>query len=355
MLPTFTLPQFPTAMDATRAWDGRQVMFKKIPAGIELEIGQYLSSPGLLHDSHNHCVPLLEILELPEAPEQKLIVMPFLRPFDNPRFQTFGEFVSFFTQICDVRLEHHQTGSIGTSDNPSSRVSCSCTNEILRTGALECYCQRTTSTNPPLRDCTANNIMLDPSGMYPKGFHPVQIDRSRDFRGTAKRFTRTWRPTRYYLIDFGLSRRYSSRNALDEPLRGGDKTAPEHRLGRLCNPFYTDIYYLGNLIRQRFLRVHGTLLLVHHVAYGILQAYNGFEFMAGLVGEMTNENPVERPTIEDVISRFSRIRKSLGEFKLRSPIMSKKDPGLITTYRCARQVVRTVGYIVWRKAAIPYA
>ena len=115
-------------------------MFKKVPAGIELEIGQYLSSPGLLRESHNHCVPLLEILDLPDVPEQKLIVMPFLRPFDNPRFQTFGEFVSFFTQLCDVRLEHYLTRGIGTSDNPSSRVSCSCTNEILRTGALGCFC-----------------------------------------------------------------------------------------------------------------------------------------------------------------------------------------------------------------------
>ena len=77
--------------------------------------------------------------------------------------------------------------------------------------------------------------------------------------------------------------------------------------------------------------------------------------MAGLVEEMTNENPMERPTIEEVISRFSRIRGSLSEFKLRSLIMSKRDPGLINTYRCARQVVRTVEYIVWRKAAIPYA
>jgi hypothetical protein len=31
------------------------------------------------------------------------MVMPFLRPFNKPRFQTFGEFVSFFTQICNVR------------------------------------------------------------------------------------------------------------------------------------------------------------------------------------------------------------------------------------------------------------
>jgi hypothetical protein len=70
-----------------------------------------------------------------------LIVMPFLRPFDNPRFQTYGEFLSFFSQICDVsetwniiRLE------IGIPNNPSHRVSCSCTKEILHTGALECFC-----------------------------------------------------------------------------------------------------------------------------------------------------------------------------------------------------------------------
>jgi hypothetical protein len=97
--------------------------------------------------------------------------------------------------------------------------------------------------------------MLDPSGMYPKGFHPIKINRSRDFKGRAKRFTRTRRPTRYYLIDFGLSRRYSSRNALDEPLRSGDKSAPEHRLGRLYNPFQKDIHDFGNLVRERFLKV----------------------------------------------------------------------------------------------------
>jgi hypothetical protein len=91
-------------MDATRARDGRQVMFKTVPSGSELEISQFLSSPELIPESHNHCVPLLDILELPDEPEQKLIVMPFLRPFDNPRFQTYGEFVSFFSQICDVRL-----------------------------------------------------------------------------------------------------------------------------------------------------------------------------------------------------------------------------------------------------------
>jgi hypothetical protein len=97
--------------------------------------------------------------------------------------------------------------------------------------------------------------MFDPSGMYPKGYHPVQLNRSLNFKGRAKRYTRTERPPRYYLIDFGLSRRYPSRDALDEPLRGGDKSAPEHRRGGRCNPFRTDIYYLGNLVRDHFMQV----------------------------------------------------------------------------------------------------
>jgi hypothetical protein len=90
-------------MDATRSQDGKQVMLKRVPAGRELEITQLLSSPGLRREDRNHCVPLLEVIELPHAHDQKLMVMSFLRPFNKPRFQTYGEFVAFFAQICDVR------------------------------------------------------------------------------------------------------------------------------------------------------------------------------------------------------------------------------------------------------------
>lgn len=97
--------------------------------------------------------------------------------------------------------------------------------------------------------------MLDPSKMYPDGFHPVQIDRKKNFKGKATAYTRTQRPPRYILIDFGLSRQYSSRDVVDYPLRGGDKSAPEHKLHRPSNPFYTDIYYIGNLVREKFITV----------------------------------------------------------------------------------------------------
>ena len=94
-------------MDATRWRDGRQVMLKKVSAGEELEIGRRFSFTPLSQEPGNRCVPLIEILELPNAVDQKLIAMPLLRSFNNPRFQTFGEFVAFFTQICEVRLAHY--------------------------------------------------------------------------------------------------------------------------------------------------------------------------------------------------------------------------------------------------------
>ena len=47
---------------------------------------------------------------------------------------------------------------------------------------------------------------------------------------------------------------------MDDPLRGGDRSAPEHMRGRQCNPFLTDVYYLGNLVREQFLMVSLTYL-----------------------------------------------------------------------------------------------
>jgi hypothetical protein len=91
-------------MDATRRRDGKRVMLKKVlpeEEPYELLIAQSLSSPEVSRDPRNHCVPLLDVIEIPNA-NQKLMVMPFLRPFNRPRFRTFGEFVAFFTQICEV-------------------------------------------------------------------------------------------------------------------------------------------------------------------------------------------------------------------------------------------------------------
>ena len=94
-------------MDAVRIEDDRRVMFKKVlpeEGPHELLITQLFSSPGLKGDPRNHCVPLLDVVSLSQtSPDgRQFMVMPFLRPFKNPRFQTCGEFVAFFTQVGEV-------------------------------------------------------------------------------------------------------------------------------------------------------------------------------------------------------------------------------------------------------------
>ncbi|KAH8987525.1 hypothetical protein EDB86DRAFT_3245740 [Lactarius hatsudake] len=316
-----TIPKLRAAMDATRIRDGRPVMLKKVllsDGPHELRINKLFSLPENSRERDNHCAPLLDVIELSTHFEsQQLMVFPLLRPFNQPRIQTFGEFAAFFTQICEERpnitifVDHPDLLHRGFD---------SCTNEISPTGM-----------NPTITRGDSSLTILEAIG-----FHPVKIDRNRNFKGTAKAYTRTQRPPRYYFIDLGLSRLYPSRDAKDEPLRGGDKSAPEHRSGLRCNPFHTDIYYIGNLIRQEFIK-----------------KCNGFEFMEDLIASMTRDNPAERPPIEEVLHEFSRIRVSLSKRKLRSAITSKNTPKVLGIFRQARQSVRTLRYIASRRPAIP--
>jgi hypothetical protein len=94
-------------MDAVRMEDGRQVTLKTVlpeEGPHELPITQLFSSPELKGDPKNHCVPLLDIVNLSQTgPDgRKLMVLPLLRPFKNPLFQTYGKFVAFFMQISEV-------------------------------------------------------------------------------------------------------------------------------------------------------------------------------------------------------------------------------------------------------------
>ena len=114
-----------------------------------------------------------------------------------------------------------------------------------------------------LPDLTSDPVVTSLStaswqNMFHDGFHAQKILRTRDMKGTAPFFTRTQRPTRYIIIDFGLSSRYlPSDVSLREPcLEGGDKTVPEFlKLQPFHDPYKTDIYYVGNLIRTEFIQV----------------------------------------------------------------------------------------------------
>ena len=118
-------------MDATRISDGRQVILKRLlteEGPYELEINKLFSTEPLASDARNHCVHLLDVIELPNDPP--ILVHPLLRPYDDPRFQTYGEFITFFAQICEVSLCAFVTDSIFQS----TRASNSCTRTTSLTG-----------------------------------------------------------------------------------------------------------------------------------------------------------------------------------------------------------------------------
>ena len=70
----------------------------------ELEIGRYLvpDSSQSPQSPRDHCVPILDAFRNPVSPDVSYIVMPLLRPFDNPEFGAIGEVIDFVTQILEV-------------------------------------------------------------------------------------------------------------------------------------------------------------------------------------------------------------------------------------------------------------
>jgi len=92
-------------MDAIRSKDGTRVALKHIKTTEhkhEVDIMRFFSQEPIASDPRNHCVRMFDILEVPDEPNNVILVMPFLRPFDNPEFITVGECVSFFAQVFEV-------------------------------------------------------------------------------------------------------------------------------------------------------------------------------------------------------------------------------------------------------------
>jgi len=295
------LPSHPAILDAVRKKDGAVVSLKRTSKSVhpdEVAIGQLFSSPPLSSDPGNHCVPINEVLQDPLEEDLLIIVMPLLRAFDEPRFDTVGEAVEFFRQVIEGMRFLHE-------------------NHVAH------------------RDCSPLNIMMEPK-MYPALYHPIRTAEKRDLSGAAKHHSRTERPVKYYFIDFGLSKRYSAedRNPLEMPIRGGDKSVPEFQgegYNQPSDPFAVDVYCLGNLIRKEF-----------------TQRYSNLQFMDGLVADMVQDDPTKRPDMEQVSLCFADIQKQVSRWKLRAMLVRRDDERLFLFLKGVRHVFRTAGYIVRR-------
>ncbi|KAH0830127.1 hypothetical protein J3R83DRAFT_1473 [Lanmaoa asiatica] len=291
-------------IDATRLSDGQYVTLKHIKKSehpYEAEIGLYFSSEALVTQSTNHCVPFYDILSL-EDQDTVIIVMPLLRLYSDPHFDTFGEVIECFRQLFEGLQFMHKY-------------------------------------HVAHRDCMHRNLMLDPRELYPNSFHPMETSLKRDYSGSAKHYTRIQRPPKYYFIDFGLSRRYDPTDAdpREVPIWGGDKEVPEFQnSNEPCNPFPTDVFYIGNAVRK-----------------GFVETKVGFEFMEHLVADMVQANPSNRPNMDEVVARFNEIRAGLSNWKLRSRVVDKEEEKIERVTRSVSHWARRIGFVARGVPAVP--
>ncbi|CAL1706270.1 unnamed protein product [Somion occarium] len=257
---------FSAILDATRIADGELVVLKRIDNSddpYEEELTRYLGSGPLALEPQNHCIPLLDVLHPPDEPNIIILVLPLLLPFNKPRFRTFGEAIDFMRQAFEgIKFLHDH---------------------------LIAH-----------RDCAHLNIMKEPKPLFPDMFHPLDPEKSRDWKGRAKHYSRTTHPTKYILIDFGISCRYRPEDMppLEPPVYSADSTVPENIRHEPCNPFPTDIYLIANVIRLYFLNL-----------------YDGFDFISPLITDMMQDDAEKRPTVDVVIARFDKIWNVAGLFR----------------------------------------
>ncbi|TEB23477.1 hypothetical protein FA13DRAFT_1797966 [Coprinellus micaceus] len=294
----------------------------------EVGILGYFSTEDVSSDPRNHTCPLLEVLRDLEDDRKAIIVMPALRPYNSPKFDSVGEALDFIRQML--------------RDSPSSTITGSPIGELFVPIYVNYIYERCD------RDVRSGSIMMNPSGIYNTHFDVWQPKRKADWSGRIRPdHTRTESPPKYYIIDFGRSKRYDEAGMPPShpPVRGADTTVPE--LGsQSCDPFPIDVYTVGNLILADF--IEGNPLDSTPITHQC------FEFLRPLVIPMTAPNPRSRPSMQEALSAFDTIVSQQPGWLLRSQVKSseKKSFGRRVGAGSAHWGRRLV-YITRRLPAVP--
>ncbi|KAG6860092.1 hypothetical protein C0995_015868 [Termitomyces sp. Mi166 len=298
----------PKILDASRE-DGSLVTFKRLHREydkIEIILGKVFVKIDPKRLPQNHCVPFLDVLEPPNC-EYVIAVMPYLIDWGFAPFETIGEVVEFFRQIFEGLLFMHD-----------------------RHVAHE--------------DIKFDNIMADSLSLFSYPPHPSYPWEKRDFSGWTKVVrSRTKHPIKYYLIDFGLSNLFDSKtDASVQPPFGGTRNCPEVWKPNAppCNPFLVDVFCMGNVVHQ--------LLFDQDYYNSIGGPKQDFEFMRELVDDMMNPDPSKRPLMKEVVERYEVIYNGLGEWKLRSPVITTRK-----RFKLRKRVVHWTKQLVRMARGIP--
>ncbi|KAI0365105.1 hypothetical protein BV20DRAFT_1056735 [Pilatotrama ljubarskyi] len=258
-------------IDATRISNRELVAIKAfLKDGEELHIAQFFAS---IRDPQNHCVPIHEILPDPHDSQLALMVMPYLRPCNNPDFATIGDIIDFVDQTIEglVFMHKHRVAH---------------------------------------RDIAFANIMMDAKPLYPSGHHPIRMGYTPDALYPVTALPRAGRGVRYFYIDFGLSSHFaesSSSYVVGDFGRNSD--VPELSDDVPYDAFKVDIFALGNLYSKEF-----------------EMKYNNMDFLPSIIEPMTQRRPELRPTAQEILREWEKTRATIKESLFRWRLAPKAEP-----------------------------
>ncbi|KDQ64115.1 hypothetical protein JAAARDRAFT_27739 [Jaapia argillacea MUCL 33604] len=244
----------PQILDARRL-DGTVVGIKRTKnTTTEIAIALFLASEKCKRDPRNHCVSIYDNFSDPLEPDISFIVMPLLRPFDDPEFGTVGEVLDFIGQTLEGLMFLH-------------------------------------SVNVAHRDCVGLNIMMDARTLYPKGWHPVRYTHAPNGFHDLPPASRLDAGVRYLFIDWGLSTRFfPGERPLVTGVKGRDQDVPELSSTTPYDAFKVDIFILGHVYQTDLYNV-----------------YYGLDFLLPIIRTMMANNPQLRPTAEEAFNAFQKV------------------------------------------------
>ncbi|KAF8978282.1 kinase-like domain-containing protein [Cyathus striatus] len=247
-------------LDAKRLRDGMSVCMKMINNNPrEVEIAQYLSSEKLLQHPRNHCAPALDAFHDEISPQIDFLVMPMLRPFNNPDFGTVEEIVDFVNQVLEgLAFMHDQRVAHG--------------------------------------DCTSANVMMDARPILPAGWHFVADDYGPDGFQPLHSLSRLDHPVKYMFVDFGFSYHYASGELpLVKEAGGRDSEVPELARHGPWDLYKIDVFTVGNMFQK-----------------DLLEIYDGLDFLRPLISSMKHRNPENRPSAEQSLTFWYTVKSTMS-------------------------------------------
>jgi len=204
-------------------------------------------------------------------PDRVILVLPFLRRIDRPYPASVRECVDFVGQTLEGLAFMHENGVAH-------------------------------------RDCSWRNIMMDGRSLFLKGWHPQADHKLPDgkliWNDTPSRTA--CGGVRYHFIDFGIS----TKDANMTVGRAGQIRVPELSNDVPYNPYKLDVYILGKAYQDY-----------------LVKKIEGVDFVLPLITYMTPENPEDRPTAAQCVTRFNEMRAKMGRAKLlqRTPLYEARE------------------------------